>query len=465
MAHEITVPRLGWSMEEGVFVRWLKDDGQFVRPGDPLFELESDKATQEVESIESGILRVPAGAPKPGSVVKVGALLGYLVAEGETIPEVRRQDEAALGPVPQSPGEPSAQHPLPTPADARDKPLPARSLPRGRLPAAPPSVRRLARQLGVDVDTLILGGARIGAGGLKPQASTSGAVPDGRRPLASPRARRVARQLNIDLTAVTGTGRGGRIRERDVRAVHAARESPPTEAAAAPARTVVATSARRRTIAARMVESHRQTAPVTLTMRADATNLVNLREQFKASAQPVVPSYTDIVIKLVAAALSRHPLIAARWQDDHVILADRIDVALAVDTEAGLLAPVIRDVPALSLPELARESAELVERARAGKLSAEQMQGGVFTVTSLGALGIDAFTPIIQLPQVAILGIGAIRREAVVRQDALVARDQVTLSLTFDHRVVDGAPAARFLREVRLAIENPSACLLGRPNV
>ena len=213
-----------------------------------------------------------------------------------------------------------------------------------------------------------------------------------------------------------------------------------------------------------MVASRQQTVPVTLTTKADATNLVNLREQFKAvGGSTPIPSYQDIITKLVAEVLKRHPLLAGRWDEDAIVLpaADELHLGLAVDTEEGLLVPVIRNVGELSLTKLAGESRRLAEQARAGKLVAAEMQGGVFTITNLGAFGIDAFTPIINLPEAAILGLGAIRREPVVLDDGqIVARQQLTLSLTFDHRIVDGAPAARFLQDVVNAIANPSAWLL-----
>jgi pyruvate dehydrogenase E2 component (dihydrolipoamide acetyltransferase) len=275
---------------------------------------------------------------------------------------------------------------------------------------------------------------------------------------ATPRARRVASELGVDVRQLHGSGRNGRIRAADVE--QAAERGVVVQTRPATASTAPISS-RRRTIADRMLASVRQTAPVTLTTRADATHLVGLRQQFKAAGQAIVPAFTDIIAKLAALALAQHPDVAARWEQDQIVSPERLDIGIAVDTDAGLLVPVLRDVPALSLPELSRQSRELIERARTGKLSVAEMQGGVFTITNLGSYGIDAFTPIINAPETAILGLGAIRREAVVLDDdRIVPRDQMTLSLTFDHRVVDGAPAARFLATLRGMIENPSAWLL-----
>ena len=271
----------------------------------------------------------------------------------------------------------------------------------------------------------------------------------------SPRARRIANELGIDWTRLTGSGAGGRIRERDVRA--AADSATRRE-------TRLPISKRRRAIAERLAVSRQQTVPVTLTTRADATNLVNLREQFlSVGAAAVIPSYQDIIIKLVAEVLTRHPLLAGRLDDDAIVLPgnDEIHIGMAVDTEDGLLVPVIHDVGRLSLIQVADYTRQLIHRARGGKLSAADLQGSVFTITNLGAFGIDAFTPTINYPEAAILGLGAIRRESVVLDDGqIVARYQLTLSLTFDHRIVDGAPAARFLQDLVSAFASPFSWLL-----
>lgn len=269
---------------------------------------------------------------------------------------------------------------------------------------------------------------------------------------ASPRARRVARELGIDWTQLHGSGRGGRIREQDIRTAapqHPTRRNPDA----------VPVSARRQTIAARLQSGARSAVPVTLTTTADATNLVNLRRQFKAT-EGLLPTYTDFLAKLAAAAIHDHPLLNASWADDQIIVNKPIHIGIAVDVALGLLVPVLRDVPSLGLRALAAASRDLIERARQGKLKAEDMEGGTFTITNLGNYGIDAFTPIINPPQCAILGIGRIQRQPIVSGDAVVSREQVTLSLTFDHRIVDGAPAARFLQTLVRLIENPAPALV-----
>ncbi len=423
MPIEVVVPRLGWSMDEGTFGEWLKRDGDFVERGQALFVLEGEKSAQDIESFDEGVLRIPPDAPQPGDTVKVGQVLAFLVAKGE------------LAPFDLNSGSQTSAKP--------------------RAPAK------------IEVTT----------GGEASKAAADGQRHTGAahatRVKASPRARRLAAELKIDWTKIGGTGRTGRIRERDVLASFAksqvissiaepaSRRDAPKSTGGAPR--TLAVSPIRRTIASRMRAGAHETAPVTLTTRCDATNLVALREQFRAAqnaSESVVPGYNDIIIKLTVAALLRHPLLAAQWNDREIVLPDGIHISLAVDTDAGLLAPVIRDADKLTLRQIAAETRRLADLARDGRLSADQMQGGVFTVTNLGMFGIDAFTPIINLPQCAILGVGRIVREPAVVNDQIVPRDQLTLSLTFDHRVVDGAPAARFLQDLSRSIEQPGASLI-----
>lgn len=401
MAISVTVPRLGWSMEEGTFVEWLKADGDTVRLGDPLFSLESDKSTETVEAIDAGVLRIPADGPRGGDKVRVGQVIAYLVAAGEALP------------VP-----------------------PAAVLGAAGTASAP--------------------GMHIGEDERRPAASSAPVAPPTadapRRRAVAPRARRLARRLGIDLAGVSGSGQNGRVRERDVQA-----------AARAPAGRLIPHPAIRRTIAARMVAGVTVAAPVTLTVQVDATNLVGLREQFRghaAATDDAIPSFTALLVKLTAAALRQHPLLQAQWRDDGLFVPDGVHIALAVDTEAGLLVPVIRAADRLTLREIAAQARDLTRLAREGKLLGEQMYGATFTISNLGMFGVDAFTPIIQLPQCAVLGVGRIVREPAVVDGGVVPRDRMTLSLTFDHRVVDGAPAARFLDTLRRAIEQPAPLLI-----
>jgi pyruvate dehydrogenase E2 component (dihydrolipoamide acetyltransferase) len=381
----VSIPRLGWSMEEGVFVEWLKADGDAVKPGDAVFRLEGEKATEDVESLDSGTLHIPASGPKTGDRLAVGAVIGYLLREGESAPPEGGRAGGAIS--------------LITPRSV------TQDVTQNQRADVPRSPRELA---------------------------------------ITPRARRLAARLGVDASQLRGTGRNGRVRECDV---VAAGSSAPQQ--------MVPLTATRKAIAARMMESRQTTAPVTLTSVVDATNLVNLREQYKAAADDPVPSYTDFVVKLAGVALQKHPLLASRWTDAGIVPATSIDIGVAVDTEAGLLVPVIRGVPTLGLRQIAARSRELIDRARKGELLSRDV-GGCFTITNLGAFGIDAFTPIINPPECAVLGVGRIERRPVMDGDRVVGRELVMLSLTFDHRVVDGAPAARFLQTLAACVANPA---------
>jgi pyruvate dehydrogenase E2 component (dihydrolipoyllysine-residue acetyltransferase) len=391
MAIEITIPRLGWNMDEGVFVAWLKHDGELVKAGEPIFSLETDKAVQEIESLDSGRLKIAPEGPRPGQTVAVGTVIGVLLGLDETAHE--------------------------------------------------PAAKRAAATLE-----------------FSPAASHS-----------SPRARRKARELGVDWTSLKGTGRTGRVRERDVLAASSragTSKSPPAPSVPGGDIQEMPIDATRRTIAERMMQGAHGTAPVTLTTSVDATNLVNLRQQFKSVAGEHGETgagsvgYTDIVVKLAAIALQRHPNLNSRWDGDRIIIDRGMHIGIAVDTDAGLLVPVIREVPRLTLREVAARSQDLIARARRRALKVEELQGGTFTITNLGAYGIEAFTPIINVPQCAVLGMGRIVRQPVAIEPQIVLRDRLMLSLTFDHRIVDGAPAARFLQTLCGLIENPSPWLM-----
>ena len=382
MAEEIAMPRLGWTMEEGTLVEWLKTEGEQVETGEILFTVESDKALNEIETFSSGILCIPPGAPQPGDTVPVGTLLGYLLQTGEEMPTERASAS----------GDPAS--PIPVPATLHNQPTPA---------AKPPSTKG--------------------------------------NPTISPRARRIANELNISWHHIKGSGQTGRIIERDIRAVTA---QPPDS-----------TGHIRELIANRLWQSQNETAAVTLTTEADATGLVDLRAGFKASQGTDAPTYNHMIAKLTALALGEHPALNASWQNGAPHQYESVHLGLAVDTEGGLLVPVIRDADSKSLAQIATEARALALKARRHTLGPDALQGGTFTISNLGMYGIDAFTPIINLAQAAILGLGRIVEKPAVFQGQVVPRALMALSLTFDHRILDGGPAARFLDRVRTFIEQP----------
>lgn len=409
MPNPVVVPRLGWTMEQGVFVEWLKRDGDLVRVGEPLFVLEGEKATQDVEATDSGRLKISPSGPRSGDTVLVGATLGFMLAEGEV------WDESAV----------------PSPSTI------------AMVPPSDDALQTAAVQL-----------------------ESSGVVADEPGPRISPRARRVANELGVDWTELSGTGASGRIRESDVRAAASESVSIPMVASSNKSDEtdpqITITSNIRRTIADRMLASAQQTAAVTLTTLVDASHMVALRRQFQSTGNgsEVVPSFNDILVKLSAVALKQHPEVNSRWDEDRILTSEEVHIGIAVDTPVGLMVPVLRSVGRLTLRQVAVRSRDLIERARERKVAAAELQGGTFTITNLGMFGIDAFTPLLNPPQAAILGVGRITKEAAVVDDQVVPRDRLTLSLTFDHRIIDGAPAARFLDSLARLIANPAPALI-----
>lgn len=467
MASEIVVPRLGWTMEEGIFGEWLKADGDAIAVGDLVFTIETDKATQEVESLESGILRIAPGGPQSGDVVLVGALLGYLVAEGETAP---------FAPPHAAPTPTSAEMPAPPSASPRPNTVSpgATNVPSEQVSgsAISPRAARVAAELGVDWSGLT-GSGRTGRIIERDIRAAAAAQPVLAEIRATPVARRLAEEAGIDLAKITPAKAGGRIQREDVEVAIAARTPAPTPEpipaselsplAPRPAQPIP-TSRIRRLIAQRMADSAHTTAAVTLTTEADATAFVALREQLKATFGPrnlPVPSYNDLLIKVCATALEAHPHLNATWNETEIFVHEAVHIGLAVDTDEGLLVPVVRDAHLKSVRQIAAESQSLIEKALSRHLGPDDLQGGTFTITNLGMYNIDAFTPIIALPQAAILGVGRIVAKPAVVNGEVVPRKMVALSLTFDHRVIDGAPAARFLDAIREFVEEPTLWLVG----
>jgi len=311
-------------------------------------------------------------------------------------------------------------------------------------PAAVPPVPAVA----ASADTVDSAAAATGAVTEQATNEPSAGQGSGSGVTISPRARRLAGELGVDWERLAGTGRTGRITEEDVR-VAAESVVPAEDCGDAKG---IPMSPIRRAIAERLVTSHRDAAPVTLTAELDATELVALRSKAKPR-----PAYNDYLIRFVAVALQRHSGLNSSLRGDDILLHSGIHIGFAVDTEAGLLVPVVRDADKKSVEEIGRESASLGGRALRGELKGEEMAGGTFTITNLGAAGIDAFTPIINPPQCAILGVGRISQRPAVHEGQIVPRWLTVVSLSFDHRLIDGGPAARFLATLRELVEQPES--------
>jgi|688.fasta_scaffold106689_2 pyruvate dehydrogenase E2 component (dihydrolipoamide acetyltransferase) len=445
--HEIRIPRLGWSMEQGTFVRWLKQHGEQVKKGDALFELEGDKNVQEIESVEVGLLNIPADSPKPGTTVDVGTLLAYLIEAGESLPLTEIQSSV------EKPQEKSPKN-------------------------AGPAARRLAAEMGIALEE-ITGTGRSGlitkedvsvAASLltaQNKAERPDAINELKSAIATPRAKKVAREHHIEWQKLTGTGRDGRIREADI--LNAIQAQPANAISATGTPVGQKLSPRRRAIADRLRRSQELTVPVTLHSQVDVTELVALRNRLKKATPTSVPAFTDMIAALLPWVFKRHPQMSVVWGQGHSeliqIAHSEIHIGIAVDTPDGLLVPVVRHVAGKPLSQISHESRQLIDQARTGQLPGEAMRGGTFTITNLGSFGIDGFTPVINLPEIAILGLGAIRTEPVFLADGTIAaRPRMTLSLTFDHAAVDGAPAASFLKDIAASMADPAAFILNSSN-
>ncbi|MBP8108135.1 MAG: 2-oxo acid dehydrogenase subunit E2 [Caldilineaceae bacterium] len=461
MPFEVVLPRLGWNMESGQVGQWLKKEGERVEAGEILFTVEGDKATQEVEALDSGTLHIPSNSPPLGKEVPVGTLLAYLLEPGEAIPS------AAL-PAPDVEQTSASSHASADAVVAGQEASPAAGDDTQHEPTISPRARRVANELGVDW-TGLTGSGRTGriverdvrqAAEQRQRAASPASI--------SPVARRAASELAVDVEDLAARMPGERITRADIEAeakrVQAEKAKLEAVKVPAPIGAVVPITKVRKTIADRMATSAHTVAPVTLTTEADATELVRLRKQLKEDGSQPVPSYNDLLAKLVAQALLEHPMVNAHFDGDTIVQAATANIGLAVDSDRGLLVPVLRDVQKKSLRQIARESAALIEKVRANRVAADDLHGGTFTVTNLGMYEIDAFTPIINLPECAILGVGRIVPKQIVvdaEAERLAIRHMMFLSLTFDHRLVDGAPAARFLQRVKQYVERPFLWLVG----
>ena len=444
MAVEVILPMLGETMDKGTIVKWYVDTGQRVRRGEPIYEIETDKAVLEVEAPADGVLRrIFHGA---GSTVPVLAMVG-LIADADE--DISAYEASQLG----SSQEPSQRVDAARVAQAHAEPAASSRV------RASPRARKLAAKHKVDL-------ARVdgtGPGGRVVERDVRTYV--AAQPPATPVARKMAQEAHLDLSAVRGTGPGGRVTRADVQA-ELARAAPAEREPKPPSLPLAEKSfpltGLRRIIAERMSTSAHTTARVTLTTEVDATELVRLRTLLKEQLEPSLGfaiSYTDILVAVVARALGEYPYMNVRLTDEGIQALPTINVGVAVDTERGLLVTVIRDADAKGIGEIASALRELVARAREGKSMPDDLSGGSITITNLGMYGVDAFTPIINLPECAILGVGRLCAKPTVHEGQICARDMVVLSLTFDHRLVDGAPAARFLQRVGELAREPYVLL------
>ncbi|HKX50313.1 MAG TPA: dihydrolipoamide acetyltransferase family protein [Candidatus Binatia bacterium] len=397
MPTNVIMPALGVAQEKGTLINWLKSEGQTVSKGEPLMEVETDKATVEIEAVASGILaNVTASA---GDEVPVGHTIALILAPGETIPE------RATAPSSSSVKEMSPQ------ASAESK-LEDRTETRNSTPRIP--------------------GSRI---------------------LASPAAKRIAREEGIDLGALNGSGPEGSVLIADVRR---AKEKPTLEPEIAQrVSRLVPLSPMRRIVGERMTQSKQSAPHFYISMDIDMTAIVGMRNRWKQRGERTLPSINDFILSACAITLKNFPVLNARFTHDGIEFLPEINIGMAVALEEGLVVPVIRNADRLSLGDLMQQSRQLSEKAQHKKLLPIDYEGGTFTVSNLGMLGVDNFVAIINPPQCAILAVGRVAPRAVADDVGIAVRSMMTATLSADHRIVDGAIAARFLADFKRRMENP----------
>ena len=449
MAVEFFIPKLGQTVEEVTIIDWLVEDGDSVEQGQPVVEVETDKAVFPVEANASGIIHL--GPYRKGDMVPVVTTVAVIGKASDRFPASTVVRAAAVmeAAVPEAAAaESSVGHEVGENSASNGRPP-------GRVFASP-RARRLAREKGVDLGQVEPSGGK----GLRVTEADVQAYL-AQAPLATPLAKRVAAEAGVSLEEITGSGIGGRITRHDVE--RSLQMEASGLAPAAPLEDLevlerVPLSGVRGVIAERMALSAHTTARVTLMMEIDASELANMRERLRAKVESewgFAPGYNDLLAKIVATALRKFPYMNARLTDNAIEYLKPVNLGMAVDTEHGLLVPVIRDADRKSLRQFGLEFRQLVERARERRLLPDELSSGTFTLTSLGAFGVDAFTPVINYPEAAILGVGRIAEKAVALEGRLTVRTMCTLSLVFDHRLVDGAPAARFLAYIKELVEEP----------
>jgi len=452
MPTAVIMPKFEMAQETGKVAAWLKAEGDAVRKGEAILEVETDKLTVEVESPADGTL---AGiSAEPGQVVPIGQPIAYVLRAGETLPAQTSQ-----------PPQPGAQ---PT-REAKQSPMVQPTV------AASPLAARMAEDLGLDLAAVTGTGPRgqvtredieshlRAAGELQVESDRSAAGASA-APLAAgavPAARRLARELGVDLKQVRGSGPAGRVQSWDVSTfaeTAAGISHPPSAAGALPAiRRLIPLTNIRRTIAERMTTSVREAPQFTVAVEADMTRALAIVEDLKTAKtdQPRI-TLTAFLIRACAWALVQHPEANSAFLDGQVAEWDEVNIGVATAIDAGLIVPVVCGADRLGMRAIASRLADLTVRAREGRLKLEDLQGGTFTLSNLGMFGIDHFTAIVNPPQAAILAVGRVAKRAMVAEDdSLVVRPTSTLTLTSDHRVLDGASAARFLQTIQRALEHP----------
>jgi pyruvate dehydrogenase E2 component (dihydrolipoamide acetyltransferase) len=395
------MPALGVAQQTGTLLKWLKADGQTVTKGEPLMEIETDKATVEIEASASGVLT--SISAKPGDEVPVGQTIALILAPGEAVPAKQKLTTT-------------------TPASAPFRELEGRR----EDPTATSTIAAIAVQA---------------------------KAPNGGKILASPKARRIATEQGIELSSLTGSGPEGSILARDVLpGAAAALQRPMTKSSP---REIVPLSPMRRIVGERMAQSKQRAPHFYISMDVDMTAVRGLRIEWRQRGEEVIPSINDFILHACAGALQIYPALNSSFTEHGIEQHAGVNLGVAVALEEGLVVPVIRNADRLSLNELAQQSRQLADKAQNKKLLPLDYEGGTFTVSNLGMFGVDSFVAIINPPQCAILAVGRVAPRVVADDGMFAVKSLMTATLSADHRVVDGALAARFLGEVKRRLEKP----------
>ncbi|MGI6605198.1 MAG: 2-oxo acid dehydrogenase subunit E2 [Firmicutes bacterium] len=434
MAHEILMPKLGLLMTQGTIDTWLKPNGSRVTKGEALLEITNDKVTNTVEAMADGVLHITVAA---GNTAPVGQVIGYLLDEGEEMPTA-----ASGASFPASQAKEAAEVAAPPRASKEIKETRVR---------ATPAAKRMAREKGVDLAQVTGTGpeGRITETDVENflvQKAPPSAEQEQRLAVkATPTAAKLAQELGVDLTKLTAERR---LTKEDVLAAVVTSEESTDRR--------VPLAGMRRVIARRMKESWSLAPHVTINMEVDMSQTKRIRAELNESVAPEEKvSFNDLIIKAAAFALTRFPPVNATLTESEIIYHEHVHMGVAVALENGLIVPVVRDADKKPIYEVARETKELAEKARSNRISPDEVTGSTFTVTNLGMYGVDDFTPIINQPESAILGVGVIKDRPVVVDGVIEVRPVMKLSLSFDHRLIDGSVAAEFLGLVRDLLEKP----------
>ena len=440
MSVNITMPKWGLTMKEGKITKWFKSEGDPVQKGEELFEVETEKITNKVEAAGSGVLFqivVPAGTTVP-----TGTVVAIVAEPGEELERIEglQMGEVVEGATP-SPGGPAPAQP----EKPREK----------RFVLATPAARRLAKE--TDIDLAIVPGT--GPGGRITEADVTKYHEEGPPPpKITPLAEEMARQAGLDVTTIAGTGEDGKITKEDV---ERALETRGSKEEAEPVKSIPFTGMRK-SVADNMHASLQNTAQLTSFTEVDVTEMVRflalVREEYKKDKEVRV-SYNDIIIQTTSRALKRFPIMNSTLVGDEILLHDSVNMGIAVALPEGLIVPVLQDADKKGLLQIAKEARELARKAREGTLSVDEVTGGTFTITNVSMFEVDGFTPILKPPETGILGIGRVKERPAVYEGEIAIRSMMFLSLTFDHRVVDGAPANEFLETVARYLQNPTLAM------